>query len=54
MTGPRPEDLIDLARYPLHEREGAGYRILVRAAKGRLAEDGAPRSAVAHNADMIR
>ncbi len=41
MTRPRPEDLIDLARYPLHEREGAGTRVLVRAAKGRMAADGA-------------
>lgn len=41
MARPRPEDLIDLARYPLHEPEGAGARALVRAAKGRLGEDGA-------------
>jgi hypothetical protein len=41
MTGLRPEDLIDLARYPLHEAEGAGYLGLLRAAQGRLAEDGA-------------
>ncbi len=41
MTQLHPEDLIDLARYPLHEPEGAGYRELVRAAKGRLGEDGA-------------
>ncbi len=41
MTQPHPEDLIDLARYPLHEPEGAGTRSLVRAAKGHLGEDGA-------------
>ena len=27
----RPEDLIDLARYPLHQPEGAAYRELLRA-----------------------
>ncbi len=37
----RPEDLIDLARYPLHEPEGAAYRELVRAGRKRLGEDGA-------------
>ncbi len=37
----RPDDLIDLAPYPLGEPEGAGYRNLVGAAKGRLGEDGA-------------
>ncbi len=37
----RPEDLIDLARYPLHEPEGAAYRELVRAGQQRLGEDGA-------------
>ncbi len=37
----RPENLIDLARYPLHEPEGAAYRELVRAGRLRLGEDGA-------------
>ncbi len=37
----RPEDLIDLARYPLGEPEGAAYRELVRAGQERLGEDGA-------------
>ena len=41
MTRTRPEDLIDLARYPLHEPEGAAYRELLRAGRARLAEDGA-------------
>ncbi len=41
MTRPRPEDLIDLDRYPLHEPEGAAYRVLVRAGRLRLGEDGA-------------
>ncbi len=36
-----PEDLIDLARYPLHQPEGAAYRALVRAGRLRLGEDGA-------------
>ena len=31
MTRPRPEDLIDLARYPLDVPEGAAYRELLRA-----------------------
>ena len=37
----RSEDLIDLARYPLHEPEGAAYRELVRAGQQRLGADGA-------------
>ena len=37
----RPEDLVDLDRYPLHEPEGAAYRELVRAGQKRLGEDGA-------------
>ena len=41
MTRPRPEDLIDLARYPLHEPERAAYRKLVRAGQKRLGGDGA-------------
>ncbi len=41
MTHSRPADLIDLARYPLHEPEGAAYRELVRAGRLRLDEDGA-------------
>jgi hypothetical protein len=41
MTRPRPEDLVDLDRYPLHEPEGAAYRELLRAGRARLAEDGA-------------
>ena len=41
MTRPRPEDLIDLERYPLHEPEGAAYRELVRAGQKRLSADGA-------------
>lgn len=41
MTRYRPEDLIDLARYPLHEPEGAAYRALVRAGRKCLDEDGA-------------
>lgn len=38
---PRPEALIDLARYPLAEPEGADCRALVRGGQGRLARDGA-------------
>ncbi len=41
MTQYRPEDLIDLARYPLDAPEGAAYRDLVRAGRTRLGEDGA-------------
>ena len=41
MTHPRPQDLIDLARYPLDEPGGAAYRVLVRAGGLRLAGDGA-------------
>ncbi len=37
----RPGNLIDLARYPLHEPGGAAYRELVRAGQKRLGEDGA-------------
>ncbi len=37
----RPEDLIDLARYPLDAPEGAAYRDLVRAGRLRLGGDGA-------------
>ncbi len=41
MTEYRPEDLVDLARYPLDAPEGAGYRELLRDGRVRLAEDGA-------------
>lgn len=41
MSRKRPEELIDLKRYPLAEPEGAAYRVLVRAGQVRLAEDGA-------------
>ncbi len=41
MTQHRPEDLIDLKRYPLGEPAGAAYRVLVRAGQMRLAEAGA-------------
>ncbi len=41
MTHYRPEDLIDLARYPLDVPESAAYRTLLRAGRARLAEDGA-------------
>ncbi len=37
----RPEDLVDLARYPLDAPEGAAYRELARAGQQRLGEDGA-------------
>jgi len=37
----RPEDLVDLACYPLHQPAGAPYRELVRAGRLRLGEDGA-------------
>ncbi len=37
----RPEDLIDLDRYPLDAPEGAAYCELVRAGRKRLGEDGA-------------
>ncbi len=36
----RPEDLVDLARYPLDAPESAAYRALLRAGRARLAEDG--------------
>ncbi len=41
MTRTRPEDLVDLARYPLHEPESAAYRELLRAGRARLAGEGA-------------
>ncbi len=41
MTQYRPEDLIDLARYPLHAPESPVYRELLRDGWVRLAEDGA-------------
>ncbi len=41
MTRTRPEDLVDLARYPLDVPESAAYRALLRAGRARLAEDGA-------------
>ena len=41
MTRTRPEDLIDLARYPLGEPESAVYRELVLAGQKRLGADGA-------------
>ena len=37
----RPEDLVDLARYPLHQPKGAAYGELVRAGQKRLGADGA-------------
>ncbi len=41
MTRTRPEELVDLARYPLEAPESAAYRALLRAGRARLAEDGA-------------
>ncbi len=41
MARPRPEDLIDLARYPLDAPESAAYRVLLRAGRARLAKEGA-------------
>ncbi len=41
MTQYRPEDLIDLARYPLDAPDGPAYRELVRAGRKRLGDDGA-------------
>ncbi len=41
MTHYRPEDLIDLARYPLDAPESPAYRELLRAGRKRLGEDGA-------------
>ncbi len=41
ITRHHPEDLIDLARYPLDEPEGAACRVLVRTGQMRLGEDGA-------------
>ncbi len=41
MTRARPEDLVDLARYPLDAPESPAYRELLRGARARLAEDGA-------------
>jgi hypothetical protein len=41
MTQHRPEDLVDLARYPLDAPESAAYGALLRAGRARLAEDGA-------------
>ncbi len=41
MTRTRPEDLVDLARYPLDAPESAAYRELLRAGRARLGEDGA-------------
>ncbi len=37
----RPEDLVDLARYPLTAPESPAYRDLLRDGRARLAEDGA-------------
>ncbi len=37
----RPEDLVDLARYPLDAPESPAYRDLLREGRARLAEDGA-------------
>ncbi len=41
MTRYRPEDLIDLARYPLDAPDSAAYRELLEDGRARLAEDGA-------------
>ena len=41
MTRHRPEDLVNLARYPLDAPESAAYRELLRAGRARLTQDGA-------------